>query len=761
MKLVSYYTGLLLIGISSSCSTYQSGTRYESDDRYYSSRDAKKEQREARKLNDAAAASTFADVPNDDSNYNQADGSYQRITPPDQYSANDGSTVINNYYEMDDYYDYMYSSRIRRFHRNMGGLGYYNPYYTNMYYYNNNPYMWGTSIYSTYSFFNPNVPWGYPSWGGPGINFGWNSFSGFHFNMNLGYSNPYYMYNNPWRWNTWGYNPWSSPFNYNPWAYNPWGYYGMNSFNNGYMYGISNAMMYNSMMSNPSVYYNSYDNNSYNNSTNIVNNYGPNLTGSGGGSSYKASNLNNVFSQEIGQSATAVSANQGKNQTTTGGKGTTSIPSTSVSPVQNGSDKGATQVKPGTSVSNDKGGNSVTPIVNSGNQVVNSNPKGTSEIINQPKGNQSTVNSGGKIETAPSGKESLIQQGQVKPSNDLNSRPVQGNYTSAPVKGSQAVKDNSPAADRPANVSPSTYDVVKPSNANSSIQGAAANKPKEYTPNYDYNNGIRSNNLPVRGYSNAPGIEGSTTNQDKSNSNTGNGQSSGTNVNGNSGRPTTPSVIQESKGNSVNSNSSTGNPKESTRPNYQQYQSPSNYSSPRQDVQTPANNSSAPKQNNQVPANYSSPRQQGQVPSNNSVPRSNYQTPSNYSAPRQNNQAPSNYSAPKQNYQAPSNNSVPRQQYQAPTNNSAPRQQYQAPTNNSAPRQQYQAPARNSAPKQQYQAPARNNTPRQQAPSMNSAPKQSYSPSSAPKPSGGGRSSSGGGNSGSKSGGGKVSSPRK
>ena len=234
MKLLTFISGALILITSSSCSTYKSGSVSESDDRYYSLTDANKERRAASKL-----VATSDQNPNYNQNQNsdsptttQDDSNYKQYPDASNYTQNQpnsGGNVTNNYYgdnyDMDNYYDYMYSSRIRRFHRTYSsGMGYYNPFYTNSYYYNNNPLYFGNSIYSSYGFFNSNVPWGY---GGSGLNFGWNSYTGF--NIGFGYSNPYYMYNNPWRWNTWGYNPWSSPFGYNPWGYNPWGYYGMNS----------------------------------------------------------------------------------------------------------------------------------------------------------------------------------------------------------------------------------------------------------------------------------------------------------------------------------------------------------------------------------------------------------------------------------------------------------------------------------------------------------------------------------------------------
>jgi len=75
-------------------------------------------------------------------------------------------------YNYNDYYDYSYSSRIRRFHY-PNRLGYYNSFYTNSYWYNYDPYYWGTSIYlgynwwgglyvgNRYNYWNHHSHWGY------------------------------------------------------------------------------------------------------------------------------------------------------------------------------------------------------------------------------------------------------------------------------------------------------------------------------------------------------------------------------------------------------------------------------------------------------------------------------------------------------------------------------------------------------------------------------------------------------------------------
>ena len=150
-------------------------------------------------------------------------------------------------YSPDDYYDNQYASRLKRFHNPTYGLGYYDSYYTNSYFYNQNPYQYGVSIYNGYNFWGPsynnymyvpNYNWG--GWYGYGSNFGYSSYCG----SGWGWNSPYYGYNSPY------YNNW-----YNPYGFNN-NYYGYNSWNNPYNnyygnnYGYNNAYDYNS-----SVYY--------------------------------------------------------------------------------------------------------------------------------------------------------------------------------------------------------------------------------------------------------------------------------------------------------------------------------------------------------------------------------------------------------------------------------------------------------------------------------------------------------------------------
>lgn len=135
----------------------------------------------------------------------------------------------NPYYQdsefnQDDYYDYAYASRLRRFNNPVYGVGYYDNYYTNSYWYNQNPYSYGTSIYSTYNWYNPGF-----QFNNFGLSYGYNPY-GFNTGYFNGYNNGYYsgLYGygyNPYAYNPYFYNPYG--FN-NPWNNNGWGYF--NSF---------------------------------------------------------------------------------------------------------------------------------------------------------------------------------------------------------------------------------------------------------------------------------------------------------------------------------------------------------------------------------------------------------------------------------------------------------------------------------------------------------------------------------------------------
>lgn len=67
----------------------------------------------------------------------------------------DSEQDFTDEYSSDDYYDYQYSARLRRFHGPSFGFNYYNNYFTNSFWYSNNPYHCGVSIYYGYNFWDP------------------------------------------------------------------------------------------------------------------------------------------------------------------------------------------------------------------------------------------------------------------------------------------------------------------------------------------------------------------------------------------------------------------------------------------------------------------------------------------------------------------------------------------------------------------------------------------------------------------------------
>ncbi len=124
-------------------------------------------------------------------------------------------------YRMGNYYDFVYASRLRRFASPYNHFRYYDPWYTNMYWYTFNPAYFGVSIYT-------------------------------------GYMLPFYFYDR----HLYGLSTWSYPYySYNSWAMDPfWGYnwlgYGSN-YGYGYNYGYGGSYLYNPYI------YNSFDSSNY------------------------------------------------------------------------------------------------------------------------------------------------------------------------------------------------------------------------------------------------------------------------------------------------------------------------------------------------------------------------------------------------------------------------------------------------------------------------------------------------------------------
>lgn len=121
--------------------------------------------------------------------------SYEEIvTEPvyEIYQTQDTDTITDNYYSeydvAEDYYDYSFSSRIRRFHRPMYYSNYYGGLYTDYYWYNNDPFYCGTSIYYGYNWNSP-----YYSYYSPYYSNNYNSYYAYGHN-NYHHNTPTYTY---------------------------------------------------------------------------------------------------------------------------------------------------------------------------------------------------------------------------------------------------------------------------------------------------------------------------------------------------------------------------------------------------------------------------------------------------------------------------------------------------------------------------------------------------------------------------------------
>lgn len=229
MKKIIIIAGIISLALSS-CTSTKSVTYSDdiyanpSEERLEKARLAaekkKKQEEEERKQEEERAAELAAQKAKDDANPLYKDPVYNE----------------------DDYYDYQYASRIRRFNQPVYGVGYYDNYYTNYYWYNGNPGMYGTSIYSSYNY------WGGSNFGGGYCGNGWPSS---YFGVSYGWGYPNYGWNNP-------YGGWGNPYSNAYWQ----------GYNNGYNNGFYNGYYgypyggFNSPYNNGWGYYNQFDVNS-------------------------------------------------------------------------------------------------------------------------------------------------------------------------------------------------------------------------------------------------------------------------------------------------------------------------------------------------------------------------------------------------------------------------------------------------------------------------------------------------------------------
>ncbi|MBC7695745.1 MAG: hypothetical protein H7141_09895 [Burkholderiales bacterium] len=241
----------LAILLFASCATLKKGTA-TTDDVYANPKEYRSEE-----IKLAAERKQAQEVA--DKRYNDSIASVEKAQK-DKDEAN--PYYKDREFKYDDYYDYEYATRVKRFNNNINGLSYYDNYYTNSYWYNQNPYNYGVSVYNGYSWwgssynsysYNPSVNF-YNSWGwncnsGYGYN-GYNPYmagyaAGYNNGFNNGMYGNYYGFGNPYGYgNQFGYgNPYGygGGYGYNNPYNNGWGYYNSYDYNSSYTYGFRSS----------------------------------------------------------------------------------------------------------------------------------------------------------------------------------------------------------------------------------------------------------------------------------------------------------------------------------------------------------------------------------------------------------------------------------------------------------------------------------------------------------------------------------------
>ena len=230
-----YYTPQVVRGGSDQQSPRTEGRTAEVVDEYVEVTEIRERDRQATTHGESAAF-----------HYAGQEGEQDADTLEYYYDEDGNMVIINNYY-YGDYYDFSYASRIRRFHRPYVSFGYYDPFYTNMYWYTHNPHFYGMSIYMGFAptpfyfggyytswhhrHFWRHYHWHRPWWGwGPSsfwAGYHWGYMAGFH----SGFWHPYYYGYG------FGYGYWGSPH----WGGYPYYYYNSFEGSTAYHYGPRGA----------------------------------------------------------------------------------------------------------------------------------------------------------------------------------------------------------------------------------------------------------------------------------------------------------------------------------------------------------------------------------------------------------------------------------------------------------------------------------------------------------------------------------------
>ncbi|MDE7150239.1 MAG: hypothetical protein K2O01_07535, partial [Bacteroidales bacterium] len=163
-----------------------------------------------------------------------------------EYYLYENDTAAYEYpaFDYDNYYDYEYSSRLKRFHQDDYITDdYYDDYYTNTYWYDQNPYSYGTSIYLGYNNWVPS----FTVYGG-----GWS--------LGLSYGYDPFWYRSYRYWPSYSYWDWGWPGYWGPGYWHGWGW--GSGYWNGYWDGYHDGFWGNHWACND-YFYNSFDKNTY------------------------------------------------------------------------------------------------------------------------------------------------------------------------------------------------------------------------------------------------------------------------------------------------------------------------------------------------------------------------------------------------------------------------------------------------------------------------------------------------------------------
>ena len=246
MKATNLIFGFLVTGIIVSCSSSNKVASNSGDDIYYNPTARNNSGNVATTTSETTSAGYGEYVPNNQSSaeadyYNGTNNSNAGNSTDSKSGNGNTNYAPDPNYSADDYYDYEYASRIRRFHAPVYSNYYYDDVYTNSYWYDPFPYNVGLSIYSGGFYGNNwgwNNGWNNGGWNNGGWNNGWNNFG-----RNNWYNGYDPFWNNPYAWN--------NPFNNNFGGYN-------NGYWNGYYDGLYGGNYWNNPYCNGG-YFNSFD----------------------------------------------------------------------------------------------------------------------------------------------------------------------------------------------------------------------------------------------------------------------------------------------------------------------------------------------------------------------------------------------------------------------------------------------------------------------------------------------------------------------